>query len=314
MKIGIVGYGNLGKGIAKRASVSDEFEIVGIFSRRKISSDFAPVYKIEKVYSFKKKIDCLLLAGGSSSDLPLFSPLFAKDFNIVDSFDNHEKVREHFESVNLSAQKGERVAIISAGWDPGIFSAFRILGKSILIDAKLSSFWGKGISQGHSEAIKRIDGVKNAVQYTIPKEEAISEALLGNIRESKKSHVRICYVVAEPLREREIEEKIKSIPGYFKGYETNVNFISDKEFREQHNSLYHGGRVISFGKTGLENQDVATMEISLKMNANPDFTAGIMLAYARAVKRFFDIRDYGAKTPLQVPLEYIYKGDFFEFI
>lgn len=314
MKIGVVGYGNLGKAIAKRASLEKDFELLGIFSRRNISSLIAPVYSMEELKNFKDMIDCLLLAGGSSSDLPHLSPMLVKDFNIVDSFDNHKKIREHFQNVDFAAISKGHVAVISAGWDPGLFSLFRLLGKSFFIDARLSSFWGKGVSQGHSEAIKRIDGVRHAVEYTVPKENTINEARMGISCDVKKSHIRECYVVAESSREREIEEKIKAIPEYFLGYETVVNFISEEEFLKSHNLAYHGGRVISFGKTGAEQNDVALMEIAVKMSSNPDFTAGIMLLYARAAKRFFDMGDFGAKTPLHVPPSFLYSGDLFDFI
>ncbi len=314
MKIGIVGFGNLGKGIAKRASFSEEFELVGIFSRRKINSSFAPVYRMEELYGFKERIDCLLLAGGSFSDLPSFSPALAKDFNIVDSFDTHAKIKEHFLKIDSAAASGSHAAIISAGWDPGIFSLFRLLGKSLFLDAKLSTFWGRGVSQGHSEAIKRVDGVKYAIEYTVPKESAMDKARYGISCDAKKAHIRECYVVAEAGREREIEEKIKTIPEYFLGYETIVNFVSEEEFLERHNLAYHGGRVISFGKTGSEESDAATIELSIKMDSNPDFTAGIMLAYARAAKRFFDMGDFGAKTPLHVPLSFLYNEELFDLI
>ena len=315
MKIGIVGYGNLGRGLAERASLSDEFSLVGIFSRRNLTSPFSPVFKINEISSFKGRLDCLLLAGGSSSDLPKYTPLFAKDFNVVDSFDDHKRAKEHFERVDAEARAGKRSAIISAGWDPGIFSIFRLLTESFLFDAKTSSFWGRGVSQGHSEAIRKIDGVKNAIQYTIPKKEAIKEALRGIPQDDKKSHVRECFVVAESSsRQRKIEEKIKAIPGYFEGYQTKVNFISEKELLEEHTKLYHGGRVISLGKVSAQKSDTATMDLSLKMTSNPGFTAGIMLAYARAAKRFFDIGDYGAKTPLEVPPSFVSTCDLFKLL
>ncbi len=315
MKIAIVGYGNLGKALEKRAFINGGFETVGVFSRRNVKTRFLPSYPQECLSEFKGKIDCLLLAGGSSSDLPTLSPKLAKDFNIVDSFDTHPKIREHFSKVNEAAKSGKHSAIISCGWDPGLFSVFRFLGKSFLEEAKISSFWGRGVSQGHSEAIKNIDGVKYAVEYTVPKDTAINRALLGNGDcDAKSSHVRECYVVAEHGREAEIEEKIKSIPEYFLGYETQVNFISEKEFIECHNKAFHGGRVISFGKTSNETEDVATMELKVKMSSNPSFTAGIMLAYARAAKRFFDLKLFGAKTPLDVPPSFFGENDLFDFI
>jgi diaminopimelate dehydrogenase len=314
MKTAIVGYGNLGKALAKRQSISRDFELLGIFSRRKIESPFAPTFEMGELEKFRGKVDCLLLAGGSFSDLPKISPVLAKDFNIVDSFDTHAKIKNHFLRVDEAARRGKTAAIISCGWDPGLFSLFRFLGSAFLSDAKISSFWGRGVSQGHSEAIKRIDGVKYAIEYTVPKSEAINSAFKGVVCDAKSSHGRECYVVAEEGRDREIEEKIKNIPEYFLGYETRVNFISKKTFFKEHNKSFHGGRVISFGKTSDEEDSVATMELSVKMNSNPEFTAGIMLAYARAAKKLCELKIFGAKTPLDVPPSFLSEDELFNVI
>ncbi len=314
MKIAVVGYGNLGKAIAKRQKMDSNFELVGIFSRRKTESSFAPVYHADEIYNFKDKVDCLLLAGGSSKDLPNISPLLAKDFNIVDSFDIHAKIKAHYFKVNESAMWGNLAAIISCGWDPGLFSLFRHLSMAFLSEANISSFWGRGVSQGHSEAIRRIEGVRYAIEYTAPKEEAVKNAFLGINSDAKISHVRECYVVSESGLEMEIEEKIKNMPEYFLGYETIVNFISEEEFLKSHNLNFHGGRVISVGKTGSENDNVATMALSVEMSSNPEFTASIMLAYARAAKRLFDLKIFGAKTSLEVPPSFLFDGQLFNLL
>lgn len=314
MKIGVVGYGNLGKAIAKLSRERKDVELLGIFSRRSVSSEYAPVYSIGELYNFKDKLDCLLLAGGSFSDLPKLSPRLAMDFNIVDSFDNHKMAKEHFENVNARALSGKHSAIVSAGWDPGLFSLFRIIGKSFFPNAAVSSFWGRGVSQGHSEAIRRIDGVKYAVEYTVPKDEEIKKAREGIVCDAKCAHVRECYVVAEEGRFSEIEEKIKAIPEYFRGYETIVNFITEEEFLKRHNKLYHGGRVIFCEKTDAESEEKFTMELSLGMTSNPELTASILLTYAKASKRLFDMCDFGAKTPLHVPPSLLFDGDLFDLI
>jgi len=315
MKIGIIGYGNLGKALERGARLSSEFEIVGIFSRRNIKAKYAKVFNSNTVFKYENVIDCLLLAGGSSHDLPVMSPALAKKFNIVDSFDRHSEIKEHFDKVNASALAGNHSAIVSCGWDPGLFSIMRLFGKSFLNDCRISSFWGRGVSQGHSEAIRKIDGVKYAIQYTVPKTEAINEALAGKKPENaKEAHIRECYVVADSAKQREIEEEIRNIPEYFKGYETHVNFISESEFLNKHQRMFHGGRVISFGETGGENKGTAIMDFQIKMDSNPDFTAGIMLAYARAVKRLYDMKNYGAKTPFHVPPYLLLENAYFDLL
>lgn len=313
MKIAVVGYGNLGKAIAKRQAELPGFELVGIFSRRKVKSEFARVFAMGELDKFKGKLDALLLAGGSSGDLPIFSPKLAESFNIVDSFDTHAGIKEHYERVDAAAKSGKTSAIISCGWDPGLFSVIRFFGKSFLSPVETASFWGRGVSQGHSEAIKRIDGVLHAIEYTVPKELYVNKALSGERVNSKNAHLRECYVVAESEREHEIEEKIKNIPEYFQGYETRVHFIDEKEFLKRHNKAFHGGRVISFGKTSKEEKATALMDFKLEINSNPEFTAGIMLAYSRAVKHFSDLNIFGAKTPLQVPPSFL-GGDIFNIL
>ena len=315
MKIGIVGYGNLGKSLESISTLEKEFELVGVFSRRKITAKYAKAFSFESVYKFKNVIDCLLLAGGSSSDLPLMSPSFVKDFNIIDSFDKHSNIREHFEAVDESAKAGKHVGIISCGWDPGLLSVIRLLGNSFISNAETSTFWGKGVSQGHSEAIKRIQGVKYAVQYTVPKENAMKSAINGEKgTPPKESHIRECYVVSDCENKGLIEEKIKAIPEYFSGYETYVNFITEEEFFKQHNSNHHGGRVISFGKTNARSDNSAIIDFKLKISSNPDFTARIMLAYARAAKKLSDMQIFGAKTPLDIPPSFLLSEDIFSFM
>ena len=314
MKIGIVGYGNLGKALLECAGASEGVEVIGVFSRRSVNLGEVPVFSQEELRDFDGKIDCLLLALGSSSDLPRDTARFARGFNVVDSFDNHAKIKEHYLRVDAAAKEGGHTAIISSGWDPGLLSLIRLFGKSFLEEAaRISSFWGRGVSQGHSEAIRKIPGVKMAVQYTVPREEAINEALLGKAPVgAKASHIRECYVVAEAGREAEIEEKIKSIPEYFLGYETKVFFVGEEEFLKNHLTSYHGGRVVSFGRTGKSAS--AAMDFKLKMDSNPAFTAGIMLAYARAAKRLYELRDFGAKTVFDVPPSMLFDGELFKLL
>lgn len=305
MRIGIVGYGNLGKAIELRAQQTDEFEIAAVFSRRKIQEkDY--IYPLEAVDSFKGKIDCLLLAGGSSSDLPHMSPMFAEDFNVVDSFDTHSLVKKHYLNVDISAKRGNHSAIICCGWDPGFFSIFRLYVNSFLENAKVSSFWGKGVSQGHTEAIKRIDGVIDAVQYTVPLEDAVESAFRGeDIYTVKSSHMRECYVAAVPGFEREIEEKIKRIPGYFDGYKTRVFFIKQEELLKEHSKKFHAGRVVAYSKSTFGDENEVRTSLNLSMDSNPEFTAGIMLSFARAAKILFEKEIFGAKTPFDIPPSYL---------
>jgi len=309
MKIGIYGYGNLGRGVEAATKYHTDAELVGIFTRR--SPDTVktllgtPVYSAEDIEKFKDEIDVLILCGGSATDLPVMTPALAKSFNVVDSFDTHARIPEHFEAVDEAAKESGHVALISAGWDPGLFSVARAYAAATLPSGKDYTFWGVGISQGHSDAIRRIDGVLDARQYTVPKEEA-----LGAVRSGKnptltagEKHRRVCYVVAAEGADRsEIAEKIKTMPNYFADYDTEVNFITAEELARDHSGMPHGGSVIHSGITGVSGEHSHTIEFSLKLDSNPEFTASVLVAYARAVTRMKNRGDRGAKTVFDVTL------------
>ena len=309
MKIGIYGYGNLGRGVEAATKYHTDAELVGIFTRRSPDTvktlSGTPVYSAEDIEKFKDEIDVLILCGGSATDLPVMTPALAKSFNVVDSFDTHARIPEHFEAVDEAARESGHVALISAGWDPGLFSVARAYAAATLPSGKDYTFWGVGISQGHSDAIRRIDGVLDARQYTVPKEEA-----LGAVRSGKnptltagEKHRRVCYVVAAEGADRsEIAEKIKTMPNYFADYDTEVNFITAEELARDHSGMPHGGSVIHSGVTGVSGEHSHTIEFSLKLDSNPEFTASVLVAYARAVTRMKNRGDRGAKTVFDVTL------------
>ena len=309
MKIGIYGYGNLGRGVEAATKYHTDAELVGIFTRRSPDTvktlSGTPVYSAEDIEKFKDEIDVLILCGGSATDLPVMTPALAKSFNVVDSFDTHARIPEHFEAVDEAARESGHVALISAGWDPGLFSVARAYAAATLPSGKDYTFWGVGISQGHSDAIRRIDGVLDARQYTVPKEEA-----LGAVRSGKnptltagEKHRRVCYVVAADGADRsEIAEKIKTMPNYFADYDTEVNFITAEELARDHSGMPHGGSVIHSGVTGVSGEHSHTIEFSLKLDSNPEFTASVLVAYARAVTRMKNRGDRGAKTVFDVTL------------
>lgn len=302
IRIAIVGYGNLGRGVEQQINLCNDMELVAIFSRRKIESKTGcPVYEMEKMKEFKKQVDVAILCGGSATDLPQQGPQVAKFFNTVDSFDTHAKIKDYLKSMNISSLNSEKVSIISVGWDPGLFSISRLYMESILPDGSTYTFWGPGVSQGHSDAIRRISGVIDAVQYTIPKDESIELVRKGTNPELLPidKHFRLCYVVAEDSANKEIiENEIVNMPNYFDEYETEVHFISKEELQTNHKKMPHGGFVIRSGKTGDEKQ---VMEFSLKLESNPLFTASVLLAYARAAYRLHEEKKYGAKTVLDIP-------------
>ncbi len=307
MKIGIYGYGNLGKGVESAAKYNSDMEIVGVFTRRDPATvktvGGSPVYSASDVFDFKDKIDVLILCGGSATDLPEITPKLARDFNVVDSFDTHARIPEHFAKVDKSAKDGSRVALISAGWDPGLFSIARLYASAVLPCGKDYTFWGRGISQGHSDAIRRIPGVVDARQYTIPVDEAIEAVRGGGTPDltTGEKHRRDCYVVAEDGADTaEIERQIKTMPNYFADYDTTVTFISKEELIRDHSGIPHGGSVIRNGRTGLNGENAHTFEFSLKLDSNPEFTASVMVAYARAIARLYERRDFGAKTVLDI--------------
>ena len=306
IRIGIVGYGNLGKGAVKAAMQNDDVELCAIFTRRapeslKVEYDI-PVYSCDDAEKMKDKIDVLILCGGSATDLQVQGPQFAKLFNTIDSFDTHAKIPEYYEKVNAAAKEGGNVSIISVGWDPGMFSINRLYAESILPCGESYTFWGKGVSQGHSDAIRRIEGVENAIQYTIPIEEAVNRARSGenpNLT-TREKHLRECFVVAkEGADKARIEKEIKEMPNYFADYDTVVNFISAEELRENHSSMPHGGFVIRSGKTLGGNNHI--IEYSLKLQSNPEFTSSVLLCYARAAYKMAKEGMSGAKTVFDVP-------------
>ena len=310
MKIGILGYGNIGRGVEYAITQNPDMELVAVFTRRapeslKINSD-AKVINISEIEEWKDKIDVLIICSGSATDLPEQTPKFAKIFNVVDSFDNHANIPVHFENVDKAAKEGDHVAMISGGWDPGLFSLNRLFADSILPEGKTYTFWGKGISQGHSDAIRRIDGVKNAKQYTIPIEEALDKVRCGEQPTfvARDMHLRECFVVAEDGADLErIEREIKTMPNYFEPYETIVHFISEQELNEKHQGIPHGGFVIRSGKTAGNQNHV--IEYSLKLDSNPEFTSSVLVAYARAVYRLYKEGQTGCKTVFDIAPKYL---------
>ena len=306
IRVGICGYGNLGRGVEAAVNMNEDMELVGVFSRRnpdilKINTPSAGVYHIDDVENFKDKIDVMILCGGSATDLPNQTPYLAKWFNVVDSFDTHARIYEHYENVNKVCLESNKTAIISTGWDPGMFSLNRVIMEAVLPNGNDYTFWGKGVSQGHSDAIRRIDGVVDARQYTIPVEEALNLVRSGanpNLT-TRQKHIRECYVVVEENANKEqIEKEIKEMPNYFKDYDTFVNFISLEELKEKHGGILHGGFVIRCGMTSKENSHV--IEYSLKLDSNPEFTGSVLTAYARAAYKMNKRGLIGCKTILDV--------------
>ena len=312
IQVGIVGYGNLGRGVEYAIQKTEDLELVGVFSRRApetVKTVYADtnVYALNTILDFKEKIDVLVLCGGSKDDLPQQTPELAEHFAVVDSFDTHANIPEHFAKVDEAAQKGKQVAIISTGWDPGLFSLNRIMMEAIIPDGKTDTFWGKGLSQGHSDAVRRVNGVKGGVQYTIPSEVAMEKARSGSKEEleTKEKHVRECYVVLEEGADaKEVEQAIVTMPNYFEPYDTTVHFITEEELQRDHRAMPHGGFVIRGGKTGRD-ETSQVMEFSLKLDSNPEFTASALVAYARAAARLAKEGDYGVKTVYDIAPKYI---------
>lgn len=303
IKIGICGYGNLGKGVEKEITKSKDMELVSIFTRRnpKDLKTNTKAISIDEIENYQDKIDVMIMCGGSATDLPKQVKEINKLYNTVDSFDTHAKIPEYFDEVNKNATKNKKVSIISGGWDPGMFSVMRTYMGAILQDGKTYTFWGKGVSQGHSDAIRRIKGVKNAIQYTIPIDKAMEKVRNGENPNliTKEKHLRECFVVAEDGADLEkIEKEIKTMPNYFSDYETTVNFISEEELKQNHSKMSHGGFVIHSGFTG-ENKHI--MEFSLKLDSNPEFTSSVLIALARANYKMQKEKNYGAKTILDIP-------------
>ena len=312
IKIAIAGYGNLGKGVECAVKQNDDMELYGVFSRRNPESvktlTNAKVFHIDDILNHKDNIDVLILCGGSATDLPVQTPELSKNFNVIDSFDTHAKIPEHFENVDKSARTGGNVAIISVGWDPGMFSLNRLYAEAILPDGKDYTFWGKGVSQGHSDAIRRIDGVLDAKQYTIPKDDALKAVRNGENPDlsTRQKHLRECFVVAEDGADlKRIEEEIKTMPNYFADYDTIVHFISQEELNRDHSGIPHGGFVIRCGKTGLNSENTHIIEYSLKLDSNPEFTSSVLVAYARAAVKMSKEGIAGCKTVFDVAPSYL---------
>ncbi|MHC8517270.1 diaminopimelate dehydrogenase [Sporosarcina sp. ITBMC105] len=305
INIGIVGYGNLGKGVESAIAQNEDLTLHAVFTRRnpstlKVNSG-VPVYALGDVEKFVNEIDVMILCGGSKDDLPEQGPALAKHFNTVDSFDTHAKIPDYFETVDATAKPNGKTAIISVGWDPGLFSINRLYGEAILPEGATYTFWGKGLSQGHSDAIRRIAGVKGAVQYTIPVEEAVDKVRSGNqpTLTTREKHTRECYVVLEEGADASVvEQTIVSMPDYFSDYDTTVHFINEQQLAEEHSTMPHGGFVIRSGKTGTSSNQV--MEFSLTLDSNPEFTSSVLVAYARAAFRMNQKGETGAKTVFDV--------------
>ena len=312
IKIGILGYGNLGRGVECAIEKNNDMSLYAVFTRRNPKDlktlTGATVYSVDEILEHKDNIDVLILCGGSATDLPIQTPEYAKYFNVIDSFDTHKKIPEHFENVDKEATKSGKVAIISVGWDPGMFSLLRAYSNAILPCGKDYTFWGKGVSQGHSDAIRRIDGVKDAKQYTIPTKEALELARSGENPEltTRQKHIRECFVVVkEGADKKRIEEEIKTMPNYFADYDTIVHFISQEELDKEHSGIAHGGFVIRSGKTGLNNENSHIIEYSLKLDSNPEFTSSVLVSYARAAFRMNKEGIKGCKTVLDIAPSYL---------
>ena len=307
MKLAILGYGNLGKGVESAVLQNPDAELVGIFTRRDpkfiVSRTGVTVYSLDVLDSFQGKIDVLILCGGSATDLPSMTPAMAEKFNVIDSFDTHARIPEHFCAVDEVAKKSGHVALISCGWDPGLFSLNRLYASAILPDGSDYTFWGRGVSQGHSDAIRRIEGVLDARQYTVPITEALEAVRSGEAPNlsTRQKHLRECYVVAKEGADlTAIETAIKTMPNYFSDYDTTVTFISAEEMKRDHSELPHGGFVIRTGKTGLHGEHSHSIEYSLKLDSNPEFTASVLVAYARAIMKTSARGDYGCKTVFDI--------------
>ena len=313
IRVGIYGYGNLGRGIECALKQNDDMELVAVFTRRdpstvKILTEGVSVFHVNDVLKMTDKIDVMILCGGSATDLPEQTPYLAEYFNVVDSFDTHAKIPEHFENVNKSAIKGGKLGIISCGWDPGMFSLNRLYASAILPQGKDYTFWGKGVSQGHSDAIRRVKGVKNGKQYTIPVQDALDAVRSGTAPEltTREKHIRECFVVAEEGADLvAIENEIKNMPNYFADYDTTVHFISEEELLKDHSGIPHGGFVIRSGKTGWEGENTHIIEYSLKLDSNPEFTASVIVAYARAAYRLSCEGQTGCKTVFDIAPAYL---------
>ena len=317
IRIGILGYGNLGRGVECAIRHNDDLELKAVFTRRApatvgILTDGAEVHSVNDLLAYKDEIDVLIICGGSATDLPVQTPEYVKYFNVIDSFDTHAKIPEHFENVNRAAMESGKVGIISVGWDPGMFSLNRMYANAILPEGRDYTFWGKGVSQGHSDAIRRVEGVKDGKQYTIPVEAALEAVRNGENPEltTRQKHTRECFVVledgADPVK---VEETIKNMPNYFADYDTTVHFISEEELKANHSGIPHGGFVIRSGKTGWNLENNHVIEYSLKLDSNPEFTSCVIVAYARAAYRLYKEGQSGCKTVFDIAPAYLSAKD-----
>ena len=313
IRIGIAGYGNLGRGVESAVLHSEDMELVGVFTRRapgsvRTHSD-VPVYSMEDAPGMADKVDVMILCGGSANDLPEQTPELARYFNVIDSFDTHAKIPEHFDRVDAVSRESKKVAVISVGWDPGLFSVNRMFGQAILPQGSDYTFWGKGVSQGHSDAIRRIEGVKDARQYTVPVESALERVRAGEdpVLTTRDKHTRECFVVAEEGADlKKIERTIKSMPNYFADYDTTVHFISEEELRRDHGGIPHGGVVFRTGATGFDGENRHVIEYRLQLDSNPEFTSSVLAAYARAAYRLHREGQFGCKTVLDIAPAYLH--------
>ena len=313
MKIGILGYGNLGRGVECAIKQNPDMELAAVFTRRapetvSILTEGAAVCSVNDVEQWKDKIDVMILCGGSATDLPEQTPKYAEMFNVIDSFDTHARIPEHFEDVDAAAKKGGNVGIISVGWDPGMFSLNRLYANAILPEGRDYTFWGKGVSQGHSDAIRRVEGVKDGKQYTIPVEAALEAVRNGENPEltTRQKHTRECFVVLEEGADAaKVEEEIKTMPNYFSDYDTTVHFISEEELKANHSGIPHGGFVLRSGKTGWDGENKHLIEYSLKLDSNPEFTASVLVAYARAAYKLAQEGQSGCKTVFDIAPAYL---------
>ena len=307
IRVGIVGYGNIGRGVELAIERNEDMKLVAVVTRRNpetvnvLTKDVKKVH-LDDILTLKNEVDVMILCGGSATDLPKMGPLVVKNFNTIDSFDTHAKIPEYFAAVDAAAKEGGNVGIISVGWDPGMFSLNRLYAESILVQGSTYTFWGKGVSQGHSDAIRRVEGVKNAIQYTVPIEEAVEEVRSGSepVLTTRQKHLRECYVVAQEGADlAKIEETIKTMPNYFADYDTTVTFVSEEELKANHSKMPHGGFVIRTGETGRSgNKNV--IEYSLKLDSNPEFTSSVLVAYARAAYRLSQKGESGARSVFDI--------------
>lgn len=321
IRIAVAGYGNLGRGVECAIKQNPDTELYGVFTRRDPKTvktlTGAKVFSIDTIEEHKDSIDVVIICGGSATDLPVQTPALASYFNVIDSFDTHAKIPEHFANVDKAAKNAGTTAIISVGWDPGMFSLNRLYASCILPDGADYTFWGKGVSQGHSDAIRRIDGVKDARQYTIPVQSALDAVRSGKspVLTTREKHIRECFVVAEDGADKaRIENEIKTMPNYFADYDTTVHFISEEELKKNHSGIPHGGFVIRSGKTGLNGENKHVIEYSLKLDSNPEFTSSVLVAYARAAFRMNKEGNTGCKSVFDVPPAYLSPLDNSELI